>query len=268
MGQKVNTLTLKKESFFLNNLNSNNRIFLSNYQILKVFKRLLFKKNILITKTIINFSSNKIFLRCNLFFRSKKLQQYNKKIRQKVKFSPIKKNLNILNIFNKIKKKFNIIGTSFSYLILNHFLNKRLYFFLFKKFKVYKSSLFEKGFNLFLDFLKILTFYFCSLVPLETLGVALGQTFKFLKKKRHGKYFIFIKHIFFLITNKLVQKKYNTMKINGVKLLISGRLKGKSKKSKMCIKQGIIGTQSLNRNIDFCKSNVFSMRYGVFGLKL
>ena len=151
---------------------------------------------------------------------------------------------------------------------INHFLNKKFYYFLFKKFRFYKNYLFDKRINLFLDFLKLISLYFSGEVQLETFCLTLAQIFKFLQKKQHTKFFIFLKNLISIITNKFIQKKYNAITISGIKFIINGRLKGKDKKSKFCIKKGIIPIQSFNRNIDFSKTVVVNMRYGVFGLRI
>jgi hypothetical protein len=82
MSQKYNTLTLKKTNYFLNNSNPNIKIFTFNFKFLKIFKKLLFKKGILVTKASLNFSLNSVFLHCDLFFRSKKIHQYKGKLKK------------------------------------------------------------------------------------------------------------------------------------------------------------------------------------------
>lgn len=73
----------------------------------------------------------------------------------------------------------------------------------------------------------------------------------------------FLKTCFILLT--VNSKRKNSIK--GLKLVISGKLKGKPRSSSTLLLVGNISSQTLDSKIDFSKTHVYTI-YGVFGLKL
>jgi ribosomal protein S3 len=67
------------------------------------------------------------------------------------------------------------------------------------------------------------------------------------------------------ISNNSTNKNVNS--VSGIKLLISGRLKGKPRSSTSCIQVGSIPSQSLDKNVNFSKIHVYTL-YGAFGFKI
>ena len=55
--------------------------------------------------------------------------------------------------------------------------------------------------------------------------------------------------------------------IGGIKFSLAGKFKGKLRKSKVFIQEGKVPVQSISKDVEFCKTFVFT-RYGVFGFKL
>jgi hypothetical protein len=55
--------------------------------------------------------------------------------------------------------------------------------------------------------------------------------------------------------------------INGLKLIVNGKIKGKLRSSFSSVKSGSVPIQTINKNIDFAQIHVYTL-YGAFGLKL
>ena len=60
---------------------------------------------------------------------------------------------------------------------------------------------------------------------------------------------------------------FDKISIYGIKFSIAGKFKGKLRKSRVSIQVGKVPVQSISKDVEFSKTNVFT-RYGVFGLKL
>jgi len=119
--------------------------------------------------------------------------------------------------------------------------------------------LFTRRFNLFVDFIKIAALFGKNKVNSKTFLFVVGQVFRTLPKRKHNIFLIFLKTVFqVLIENK---------SILGVKFLISGRLKGKPRSSTVSILMGSTPVQSLSENIEYSKTNVYTLN-GAFGFKL
>jgi len=79
MGQKANTLTLRKNNESLNFVSLNAKEFTNALEFIKVFKRSLDKKGVVITKSDFNCVANTSYLVMNLFYKTQKLAKYKKK---------------------------------------------------------------------------------------------------------------------------------------------------------------------------------------------
>lgn len=55
--------------------------------------------------------------------------------------------------------------------------------------------------------------------------------------------------------------------INGLKLIVNGKIKGKLRASFSCIKIGSVPIQTISKNIDFAQLHIYTL-YGAFGLKI
>jgi len=120
--------------------------------------------------------------------------------------------------------------------------------------------LFVRRFNLYIDFLKLTTLLSTSFIETSSYLYILVQIFKNLSKKSHNNFMFFIKLLFKLLINL----KFNIL---GLKLEISGKLKGKDRSSSAIIKEGRISTQTIDSNVTYAKSSVYTS-LGAFGLKL
>jgi tRNA G46 methylase TrmB len=93
MGQKANTLTLRKNNESLNFVSLNAKEFTNALEFIKVFKRSLDKKGVVITKSDFNSVANTSYLVMNLFYKTQKLAKYKKKA--------LKNKLSLLRLQNK-----------------------------------------------------------------------------------------------------------------------------------------------------------------------
>jgi len=94
----------------------------------------------------------------------------------------------------------------------------------------------------------------------------LGEIFRRLTKKKHGKFLLFVKILFkFIITKYKFRYVYD--QILGIKFIISGKIKGKLRARNTSIQIGLIPISTQNKNIEFSKSHVFTI-YGTYGIKV
>lgn len=165
----------------------------------------------------------------------------------------------ISNLFTKMVKH-NVLVLNIS--LLNIHLKKDLlteFYFTFNKFK---NILFARRFNLFIDFLKLTSLLIMKKVNANTFLTILGTIFKILPKKLHAKFFSFLKELL-----KFIVEGQTDSNIEGLKFLISGKLKGKLRASSLKFAFGKVANQTMSSEIDFSKVHVHTL-YGCFGLKI
>jgi hypothetical protein len=265
MAQKGNVCTIrtsiKKKLNFLEISNSSE--FLCGYAYLKIIEKFFTKKNILITASELNFTHSRLNLNLTLFFRTAKLTHYRNKITSHfgcLKKLGIKNFCTVTKLFVPIKlmKKKNLILMKLK--IINNFIN----FFLLKRFfhktARFVNILFARKFSLFIDFLKISVLLSKNQISPKTYLYVLSEIFKVLPKNKHSRFFFFLKQFF-----QILIQGFN--KIKGIKLLISGKLLGKTRASNKCINCGSVPVQSICKKIEFEKAHVFTL-YGVYGFKI
>jgi hypothetical protein len=231
--------------------------------------------------------------RFNKFFESrgrgfsivKKLKLFGRYDRQKRLFSSwkqlnpkrvsrllLRKRLNLSDQFNtKVKKlnKNNFLlnnnkyGNMMKFKItpLNFKIHKRMTKFFSRRFNQFRGRLFQRGHNLYLDFLRI-----TSLVALKKISVMaymeiLAGIFRYLHKRLHG---FFLKFITELLT-RLIRLKIS--RIKGIKFVISGRLKGKNRASSVIISKGRLYLNTSDYDVCYGKIPVHT-KYGVYGMNL
>ena len=270
MSQKTNTITLRNNKYFLNSYKDASSLFTTKHLFFIKLKQLLKLKNVIISNNFLNFSGKKVFFFFNVFFNTLRVKKYAKrrKILDASKFFNLYSKENMLNItINSFFKKFNYNLITYKILVVNHFLNKKLLKFLFKSFKKYLFNVFNKKITFFLDFLKTMALYSYSFMDLDAVSSMLAQIFRFLQKKTHSKFIFFCKNLINVLINDL-ENKFNIKKYVGIKLILKGRLKGKPIASSLCIQKGLIPIQSIDKNVSYSKSHIFTKKYGVFGLKL
>jgi hypothetical protein len=263
MGQKSNLTTVRNFLKSINLFTYSKQEFLIGFNFLENFNRFCNLNNNIIVKPNLNFIGSQMYLTFSLFVRSAQIKKIKKRL--KIKRNKLKFNTYFLNyFFNSLLKhlkflKINLLNVKV--ILLNNYLisEKKFLRFLYLRIQFFRDSLFPRRYNLFFDFLKISSLFIARKIPAQTFLFFLGQIFKFIPKKKHNRYFSFIKKIFNLMFG------YDKS-ILGLKLLIGGRLKGKLRKKKIFIQTGKIPVQTIAQDIEFTRLHVFS-KYGVFGFK-
>lgn len=258
MSQKSNMLTIRFPDKSINLNIENCKEFISIFTISKNLKRSLEKKEILISKIASKTENSHCTFTFDAFFKTRKLLKYKKFIHNQIVKKKTSNPAILESALGKIKK-YNSISLKIN--ILNLILENeilRAYFFFIKK---YKNILFNRQFTLFIDFIKLTNLFIKKKISAEIYVQLLGKVFKALPKSKHSKYFLFIKQLFTAITED------NNSLVKGLKLKISGKLKGKLRSSSEVFNKGKIATQTIETKLDYAQVHVYTI-YGVFGLKL
>lgn len=267
MAQRSNLITLKKNDkniSFLGNEKESKK-FLCGLNYLRLLNQLLKRKNILLTKEIINFDNNKSYLSLTLFFKATKLLYYKKKISKKWKF--LNYNDGISTFLNK---EFSSLKSNFISLklkIINKKVNKRLVRFFYHKLIRFSGILFSRRFNFFIDFLKATSLFSEDYLSIKSYISFFGQMFKVLQKRTHSRFLLFLKVTFDLILlNRKVKKLSKKSNVLGLKYVLNGKLKGKTRASSMYGQFGCVSPSTFVQNISYTKLHIYTL-YGVFGLR-
>jgi hypothetical protein len=270
MGQKANTLTLKKN--ITNNLtllSENTTSFLNFTVFLKNLETLFLKRGVIVLDRTLNLSMNQCFLNFKLFFKSFKLASFNRK---GTHTSVLKNRANtstVLNLLTNHLKNYRLTFINFKIQNLNRYVNPQSLTILYAKFKRFIPLIFARRFNLFIDFLKMTDLFYHGNISAKPFLLMLSTIFKSLSKRSHNKFFFFLKYLFkTLIEDSSIVRSGDTLqKICGIKFIASGRLQGKPRSSSQIIREGSTPTQSFNKCISFTKTHVYTL-YGAFGLKM
>lgn len=255
MSQKSNILTIRFPNKSLNLDTKNTNQFLKNYKLEKSIKQSLEKKGILLTQSIIKNEKTNYFVNLNLFFGTQKLMRYKafigrilvKKTRSVFIKKLIQESLKSKGIFIKIN-------------VLNHKLKNNETKKYFQELKRFKNILFSRQFSLFIDFIKLTNLFIIKQISTKTYLKILGKVFKILPKNKHARYFLFLDQLFKMLI------KESKGEIKGIKLEVSGKLKGKLRSSSQKISEGNISNQSIAKNINYSQTHVYTL-YGSFGIK-
>jgi hypothetical protein len=270
MGQKANLISLRKnieKVLLINTVNS--ELFVKSLVFLNFFEKFCNIKNILISFKTISLVSNKIYFYFEVFFRTNKLMFYKKKqvtkvLSQKKTFYNRKITSFLASFFDK--SKHNLVCLNLNVLNLN--LVKDNYLKVLKQVYAFNKRflfvLFDRRLNLFIDFLKIVVLFVFNKISINVFLFTLCQIFKNISKAKHTKFLLFVRELFFFLINF----NLNGVKpILGLKLVINGKIKGKTRASSTCIKKGSVPIQSISKKIEYSKLHVFT-RYGAFGFQI
>lgn len=266
MGQKANQLTLNKNYLQLNLASINNKVFFNSLKFLKFFEFLLKKRGVIVLKQTFNIMNNQGYLIGELFFSTTKVNYYKKKL----KFSEIKKNNRNLKLSLLFFKVLNLLKTNLiilTYSSVNKLVNSNLLNFFYLKFNKFTNTIFQRRFNLFIDFLKLTTLFCQNKVTVEYYIILLAQIFRSIAKRLHTQFFTFLKMVFKTVVIDIHKLNLALVKISGIKCLISGKLQGKARATKCLIVEGSVPTQTLSKNLFFAKAHVYTL-LGAFGLKI
>jgi len=255
MGQKsvLNTLRLKTQNYGLKyNIKSN----IILYLLKNFFNKIFLLKNFILDKEFLTNNQSSLIYNIHIFVCSQSFSKYKKKVVQQ---SVLVKQKNIISKILKTKilnLKINLF--KFNIFVLNIHINHKLLIKFYYDFKIY-INLFEKRFYFFIDFLKIATLFAIKKIGIQSLLLILSKIFSYLHKRKHSKFLVFIKTLF----NFYIEKKY----FKGFKLILSGKISGKTMSSVNSVISGNISIQSLKKEIVYSKIHSYTL-YGVYGLKL
>ena len=270
MGQKSNILTLRKVQKNLSfwETEKESKKFLYGLKFYSFLEQLLNRKNILLINRTINFVNNQCYFNLTLFFKMSKLAFYKKKIVKTFKNYSTSKNLDLVKLFLKQFKflKVNLIFLNFKN--INKEINRDLVKLVYQKVGRFAGILFSRRFNLLIDFIKITALFCEKKVPLQVFLSLLGQIFRILPKRKHNRFFFFLKYLFQLLISSPEFKTVLTMSnVHGIKFVVNGKLQGKTRADSSCIQVGAVPIQSLNKNVEFSRLHVYTL-YGVFGFRM
>jgi len=264
MGQKSNLLTLR----FNYNINTitthNSKLFVSLNSLLRFLERLFFYKNVIVCNSSLYFENNILYIFFNIFYNIVKISFYkNKLFNSYYSFSQKLKN-DFIRLFKNSMKFFRVNTFLLSFKVLNQEASKNFLGSLFKELRKFITIIFSRRFRLMIDFLKITTLFIQDKISINTFLLFISNIFKFLSKRKHNKFFLFLKHLF----NCIVSNMFSLINpILGIKFFIGGRIRGKDRGSTKLIQLGKISTQSISKNIAFFSCPSYTL-YGVFGLKM
>lgn len=242
---------------------SSKQSILNGYLKKEFIKTGLFDKDIIVSDLNLNQLNNLTYLNLKTFSRTAKVIKYRRLLRSS------KGKLNVKSTeVNKITKLFenrydnknlNINNAVINIINLNTLIKSNDVEENFDTFKRFSNVLFSRGYNLFLDFVKLTALLNDKHINASTYLLILGQVFKNLNKKKHSNYIQFIR----TIGDTLIEKKV----IKGIKFSISGRILGKARASCVKVERGAIALNTINANNQFSKLHVYTI-YGAYGLKL
>ncbi len=251
---------LKKRINTFGIINQNKFLITNSYLIKQELANALFRKDILASSIDISQSNNTTALNIEAFTRTSKLLKYRKAIKKKILKKTNYTKVNDL-VLSKLNNKFSTNNLLINYTNINKNIDKKILTNYFKTFKKFSTVLFSRGFNLFIDFLKILSLVSQNKINPKVFLLVLGQIFKNLTKKKHTKFIFFIKTIF----DNLITAENNN--VIGIKLVINGRLMGKTRASTIKIERGSLSLNTVNSGCTSEKMHVYTL-YGAFGFKI
>ena len=261
MAQKSNLISIRNPySFNLVSYNSKNWVSLYNFML--NFTRLVNIKGILTQNFVCNMDNNIVYIFIYFFYQNSKISFYrNRCIKANILTKFFKKNFLLKKIFHVYTSQLRISKLFLKINVLNRMVNK-LHLSHFRFFLKNYHALFIRRFNLFIDFIKVVVLFVNKVLDTKVFIFFLSRLFKFLSKRSHTKFLSFVKDLFFSILNF-----ESNSKIGGFKFVVNGKIRGKDRASTKLIQLGKVPAQSISKNIDFCFSHVYTI-YGAFGFKL
>jgi len=129
------------------------------------------------------------------------------------------------------------------------------------KTRAFLKTLFDRRFNLYLDFVKVFSLLCQGFVHVSAFLFVLSQVLRFLTKRSHAKFLELLKILFNNITS------ISKSKIKGLKFTINGKLKGQARASSYSLLVGKVARQSISKNVEFGIVHT-NTRIGAFGMRI
>jgi hypothetical protein len=254
---------LKKRINTFGIINQNKFLITNSFLIKQELVNALFRKDILVSNINMSQANNTTSLNIDAFTRTSKLLKYRKTLKKGGLINSKYNKYNKVNdlVLSSLKTKFVNNNLLINYTNINKTIDKKVLTNYFKVFRKFSTVLFSRGFNLFIDFLKIVTLVDQNKINPKVFLLVLGQIFRNLTKKKHTKFIFFIKTIF---DNLILSESNNVI---GIKLVINGRLMGKTRASTVKIERGSLSLNTVNSGCISEKMHVYTL-YGAFGFKI
>jgi hypothetical protein len=269
MSQKSNLQTIRPFFRSSNLFNLSNTYFLKSLNFLSFLKFFFNKKFFVPIDVTLNFVGARAVFSIVFYSRTVKIIRFSRRLRflkSYVKCRPSFINFVLDNLqrwkINLISIKFTLVNKVFSHLKKSRFLQV-----LFLTHRSFRDSVFVRRDGLFFDYLKIVFLFSKGVVNSRILLFFLSEIFKYLPKYKHIKFISLLKKTFNILVDPVFFRGSDKISIHGIKFSIAGKFKGKLRKSRVSIQVGKVPVQSISKDVEFSKINVFT-RYGVFGLKL
>jgi hypothetical protein len=238
----------------LNFLKNSDSVF--SFQLFRRLKELFLKKNFLLSRLQLDVINNSlVYLQIIGFVQTRKLSFFKKSLKKQKCFVNKKKDFR-----NLLISLFKNVSVNFSIKILNQHINKRNLRFFFHSLKRFESLLFGRSFVTFIDFMKAIDLVGQRKMSLYPFVHLLGKVFSTLTKRKHSKFNVFVVHVFDLLLSK-----YKNIK--GIKMVLNGRLSGKTRASTVKITRGSSNLNSISADHYYVQTSIYT-QYGAFGLKL
>jgi hypothetical protein len=225
----------------------------------QIFKRVLIKKKIDVSKQSFDNVNNKLFLVYDLFFQTQKTINYKYKIKKYKKQKKNKKKHSLTNAIKIFNDKISLSVLKFKN--LNIEIEPEILKQLYSTTKRFNNILFARRFNLYIDFIKISSLFTQGKITSALFVNYLGLIFYRLPKNKHTRFLFFIKVLF----DKILTIK-NTQ-IRGLKFIINGKLQGKTRATIYKTIAGKIPIQTIQSEVLENIVHVYTL-YGAFGFKL
>lgn len=258
-----NTVTLRKKTRTLSLISLNEKEFCFYYSVQEILKNIFEKKGVVVLYYSFNTCALSDFLDIDVYYRTKNLSVYRKKLKACDKNAILFNNdINLNILLNKYDKK-----RKYLYLKITNYnkkVSQKKVSLLYVNYKKFFKALFSRRFNLFIDFIKITTLFLRFDRPNFAFLESLCQIFRILTKKHHSRYILFLKYVFNDIINHFDDK---VLLIKGLKLILSGKIKGKTRSSIINVVSGSVPINTISSDISFYKMHCYTM-YGAFGFKL
>lgn len=264
MGQKTSPLSIRPNNNYV--IWTNFEEYSLHYKIRNYIVNFLNKKGLLINDLIIKKNHNTLYISLN-FIVSKSSNLYIKRFRKllKRKFLIKKNNHNSLRLFLKtLAKIYNVKKIHFKATRLDIKLNSTLLNLLLIKGQ--KLGLNKQLKNKYIkDLIIALTLLLQNINTKAFLLIyILAKHFTWLPKKQHKRFFTFLRDLFKIVYELDKQKNNHIL---GIKLLVSGKISGKTQASNFRSIVGSVFNQTIDKNIDYATQISFN-KLGTFGWKL
>lgn len=229
--------------------------FLENYNLILGLEQLLSTKSILCNAPSLSKLDSNYKIQVFAFYRTKSLLKYRRKLKSDSDESLTLSSKNAIDLF--FKRNFGNIEL----VCLNRRIDKDCVKKDYAFYRRYKHQLFNRNYNLWLDFIKATNLVIKKIADVSVLLNLFGLLFKHLNKRRHGKFKQFVTNLF-----DHILKSYSK-EIKGLKLVVSGRLSAKPRSSISKIERGTLNLTCKDADVHSTQMHVYTI-YGAFGLKL